>query len=163
MTSVRTHPDSIAAGTGMDAVTLLVEDLDLQTRYYHDALALDVIDNPADRLVDTGRQEVVTLGRGRTPLIVLRHAPGLPRPAFGQAGLFHTAILFDDQAGLAATLASIRRRCSSSIAAWTPPHWTKSCGSTTASTSTAPSVLAARRAAKCKAVRASGLSSITTR
>jgi len=101
------RPDSIAAGTGMDAVTLLVEDLDLQTRYYHDALALDVIEDPADRLVGNGRRDVVTLGRGGTPLVVLRHTPGLPRPASGQAGLYHTAILFDEQAGLAATLASI--------------------------------------------------------
>jgi catechol 2,3-dioxygenase len=101
------RPDSIAAGTGMDAVTLLVENLDLQTRYYHDALALDVIENPADRLVGSGRRDVVTLGRGGTPLVVLRHTPDLPRPASGQAGLYHTAFLFDEQAGLAATLASI--------------------------------------------------------
>jgi catechol 2,3-dioxygenase len=99
--------DAIAAGTSMDAVTLLVEDLDLEMRYYHDALALDVIENPVDRLVGSSRPDVVTLGRGRTPLVVLRHAPGLPRPAAGQAGLFHTAILFDEPAGLAATLASV--------------------------------------------------------
>ena len=115
MTIVRTHPDSIAAGTGMDAVTLLVEDLDVQTRFYHDVLALDAIDNPADRLVGTGTREVVTLGRGRTPLVVLRHAPGLPRPAIGQAGLFHTAILFDDRAGLAATLASVATQAPNSL------------------------------------------------
>jgi catechol 2,3-dioxygenase len=101
------RPDSIASGTGMDAVTLLVEDLDLEMRYYHEALALDVIENPLDRFVGAGRGDVVTLGRGQTPLVVLRRAPGLPRPALGQAGLFHTAVLFDDAAGLAATLASV--------------------------------------------------------
>ncbi|CAN5406047.1 VOC family protein [soil metagenome] len=105
--------DSLAAGTGMDAVTLLVEDLDVQTRYYHDALALDIIEDPADRLVAGGRRDVVTLGRGGTPLVVLRHTPGLPRPARGQAGLYHTAILFDDRAGLAATLASIAAKAPS--------------------------------------------------
>ncbi|MGV8977361.1 MAG: VOC family protein [Cellulomonas sp.] len=101
------RPDSIAAGTAMDAVTLLVEDLDLQTRYYHEALAFDVIDDPAGRIVGSGKRDAVTLGRGDTPLVVLRHTPGLPRPARGQAGLYHTAILFDERAGLAATLASI--------------------------------------------------------
>jgi catechol 2,3-dioxygenase len=107
MPPTATGPDSIAAGTSMDAVTLLVEDLDLELRYYRDALALDVIEDPAGRLAGSPRPDVVTLGRGQTPLVVLRHAPGLPRPAVGQAGLFHTAILFDNPAGLAATLASV--------------------------------------------------------
>lgn len=101
------RPDAIAAGTGLDAVTLLVGDLDLQTRYYRDALALDVIAQPAERLEGAGRGDVVTLGRGSTPLVILRHTPDLPPARRGQAGLFHTALLFDDQAGLAATLASV--------------------------------------------------------
>jgi catechol 2,3-dioxygenase len=52
----------------------------------------------------------VTLGRGVVPLVILRHTPGLPRPRRGQAGLFHTAILFDDEAGLAAAVASVASR-----------------------------------------------------
>ena len=68
-----------------------------------------------------------------------------------------------DLADRGATTPSMRRRCSSSIAAWTPPHWTKSCGSTIAEHFDRPSVLAARRAAKRSATRASALSSITTR
>ena len=38
----------------------------------------------------------------------------------------------------ALTTPSMRSRCSSSIAAWTPPNWTKSCGSTMPSTSIRP-------------------------
>jgi catechol 2,3-dioxygenase len=99
--------DSIAAGTGLDAVTLLVADLDLLTRYYRDAIGLDVIERPDARLIGTDRPDVVTLGRRGTPLVILRHTPDLPRAQRGQAGLFHTAILFDDRASLAATLASV--------------------------------------------------------
>ena len=102
-----TAHDAIAAGTGMDAVTLLVGDLDLQTRFYRDALALQVIEAPADRHADVAGPATVTLGRGGVPLIVLRHSPDLPPAQRGSAGLFHTALLFDDQAGLAATLASV--------------------------------------------------------
>ncbi|ROS31070.1 VOC family protein [Cellulomonas sp. PhB150] len=103
------HPhDSIAAGTAMDAVTLLVGDLDRQLRFYRDGLALSVVEQPADRFA-TGPATVV-LGRGTTPLVVLKHTPDLPPAARGSAGLFHTAILFDDEAGLAATLASLAQR-----------------------------------------------------
>jgi len=102
--------DSIAAGTGMDAVTLLVGDLDRQLRFYRDGLALDVVDDPGERFGDTRRAGTVTLGRGSTPLIVLQHTPDLPPAVRGSAGLFHTALLFDDQAGLAATLASVAQR-----------------------------------------------------
>lgn len=101
--------ESIAAGTGMDAVTLLVADLDLQTRYYRDGLALEVVEHPDARLLGTDRPDVVTLGRGGRPLVILRHTPDLPRARRGSAGLFHTALLFEDQATLAATLASVAR------------------------------------------------------
>jgi catechol 2,3-dioxygenase len=103
------HPhDSIAAGTAMDAVTLLVGDLDRQLRFYRDALALSVIDGPGDRF--DGGPATVALGRAGTPLVILRHTPDLPPAQRGAAGLFHTAILFDDEAGLAATLASLAQR-----------------------------------------------------
>ncbi|QHT56176.1 VOC family protein [Cellulomonas sp. H30R-01] len=105
----RAPHDSIAAGTGMDAVTLLVGDLDRQLRFYRDAIGLDVLPDPGERFGDT-RPDVVTLGRGTTPLVVLRHTPDLPPAQRGAAGLFHTALLFDDRAGLAATLASVAQR-----------------------------------------------------
>ena len=100
-------PESIAAGTGMDAVTLLVGDLDTQLRFYRDVLRLAVVEQPVDRLGSGPAQ--VTLGRGATPLVVLRHTPDLPPARRGSAGLFHTALLFGDRSDLAETLASVAR------------------------------------------------------
>lgn len=82
----------------MDTVTLHVEDLTGMVAFYRDALGLTVIDDA---------KGVVRLGRGNTPLVALQHTPGLPLPARGQAGLFHTALLFPDDAGVASTLASV--------------------------------------------------------
>jgi catechol 2,3-dioxygenase len=90
----------LPAGTGMDSVTLHVGDLAAMTGYYRDAVGLAVLAEGDGFRV---------LGRGATPVLVLRHTPGLPRPARGQAGLFHTAILFDDRADLAASVLSTAR------------------------------------------------------
>ena len=70
-----------------------------------------------------------------------------------------------DSSSLAALVASAsaRSRDSSSIVAWTPPNATKSCLGTSARICTVPSVLAARRAAKRNAERASCVSSMITR
>ncbi|MEE6296553.1 VOC family protein [Georgenia wangjunii] len=84
----------------MGAVTLLVGDLDGLTAYYRDALGLTVL-----RAV--GNE--VTLGRGTSPLVVLRHDPTLPSGSRRSAGLFHTAILFADHAALAAAVLSAVR------------------------------------------------------
>jgi catechol 2,3-dioxygenase len=92
--------DLLAASTGMDAVTLRVGDLALMSSYYRDALALDPISE---------RGSTVVLGRGATPLVVLEHTPGLPAPSRTQAGLFHTALLFDTSAGLAQTVRQAAR------------------------------------------------------
>ena len=107
LSPTRAH-DTIAADTGMDAVTLLVGDLDRQLRFYRDGLALQVLDRPGDRF--TTGPATVTLGRGTTPLVILQHTPDLPPAVRGAAGLFHTAILFDDEGALAATLASVAQR-----------------------------------------------------
>jgi len=94
----------------MDAVTLLVADLDAQLRFYRDTLRLEVLDEPFERLAEPRGSARVTLGRGGVPLVVLRHTPDLPPPRPGSAGLFHTALVFDDRADLAATLLSVARR-----------------------------------------------------
>ena len=88
--------DLLAASTGMNAVTLHVGDLRLMSSYYREALALEPISEQGDTVV---------LGRGSTPLVRLTHTPGLPVPARNQAGLFHTALLFEDKPSLAATVA----------------------------------------------------------
>jgi len=90
--------DLLAADTGMGAVTLRVADLDTMVAYYRDGVGLAVLTN-------TGGTAV--LGRGTTPIVVLEHAPAMRHAAPHEAGLFHTAILFDTQADLAAALYSV--------------------------------------------------------
>lgn len=90
--------DLLAADTGMGAVTLRVADLDTMVGYYRDGVGLAV-------LVHDGGTAV--LGRGTTPIVVLEHTPAMRQAAPHEAGLFHTAILFDTQADLAAALYSV--------------------------------------------------------
>lgn len=88
------HPD-----TQMDAVTLRVGDLDLMSGYYGEAFALNPIEERT-----RGREVHRVLGRGDVPMMRLVHTPELPEVNPREAGLFHTAFLFDTQASLAATV-----------------------------------------------------------
>lgn len=90
--------DLLAADTGMGAVTLRVADLDRMIGFYTEGVRLSV-------LTDDGA--VAVLGRGTTPIVVLEHAPAMRHAAPHEAGLFHTAILFDTRADLAAALYSV--------------------------------------------------------
>lgn len=92
--------EKLAADTGMGPVMLLVGDLDAMTAYYRDVVTLEVLDAEGD---------AVTLGRAGRPIVVLRHEPALRHATPGSAGLFHTAILFETQAALAAALYSVAR------------------------------------------------------
>lgn len=89
--------------TEMDALTLHVGDLENMTDYYAEALALSPIEETVRR---AGHSETVhrVLGRGDKALIKLVGTPGLPAVDPRQAGLFHTAFLFDSKAALAATV-----------------------------------------------------------
>lgn len=89
----------LAATTSMDAVTLHVGDLEGMSGYYTDALALEPLEERS-----RGRQVHRVLGRGTTPMVRLVHTPDLPGVDPRQAGLFHTAFLFDDGPALAATV-----------------------------------------------------------
>jgi catechol 2,3-dioxygenase len=91
----------LAADTAMGPVTLLVADLDAMMAYYRDAVTLTVINEGPGR---------VTMGRGTTPLVILEHSPQLRHASPGQAGLFHTAILFDSERALAAAVYSVATR-----------------------------------------------------
>lgn len=93
--------DKLAADTGMGAVTLKVADLDAMIHYYTRAVPLRL-------LAQHGAGAV--LGRGSTPVVVLEHAPELRHASPGQAGLYHTAILFETEAALAAAIASVARQ-----------------------------------------------------
>ncbi|MGQ7787933.1 VOC family protein [Nesterenkonia sp. K-15-9-6] len=85
--------------TGMDAVTLRVGDLDVMSAYYETALAMKPLQERA-----RGQEVHRVLGRGITPMVRLIHTPELPGVDPREAGLFHTAFLFEDEASLAATV-----------------------------------------------------------
>ena len=95
-----TSEDLLAADTAMGPVTLLVANLDAMADYYRDAVALQVLGAEENR---------VTLGRGARRVIVLEHSPSLKQAGPRDAGLFHTAILFDTEAALAAAVYSTAR------------------------------------------------------
>jgi len=85
--------------TAMDAVTLRVGDLSTMSSYYSDALAFEPLEERA-----RGNEVHRVLGRGGTPMLRLIETPNLPAVDPRQAGLFHTAFLFDDASALAATV-----------------------------------------------------------
>lgn len=98
--------DLLAADTSMGAVTLRVADLDAMTAYYRDAVTLSLLSQEQGRSV-LGRPN--PLGGG-TPIVVLEHAPELKHAGPREAGLFHTAILFETESDLAAAVYSVANR-----------------------------------------------------
>ncbi|MCC3271176.1 VOC family protein [Arthrobacter zhangbolii] len=92
--------DLLPSDLSMGTVMLKVGDMAKVSAYYRGALGLEVVAE-----ADAG----LYLGRGAVPLVHLAPAPGLQVASRGEAGLFHTAILFEDQASLAATVASAAR------------------------------------------------------
>ncbi|MFP5368614.1 MAG: VOC family protein, partial [Actinomycetes bacterium] len=97
MTKQANSQDLLPAELTMGTVMLKVGDMKLMTDYYQRALGLDVVAEQDGGLY---------FGRLNTPLVHLSPAPGLNLPGRGEAGLFHTALLFDSQAALAATIAT---------------------------------------------------------
>jgi catechol 2,3-dioxygenase len=89
----------LSADTSMGAVTLRVGDLEGMSSYYSTAFAMEPIEERS-----RGREVHRVLGRGATPLVRLIHTPDLPGVDRRQAGLFHTAFLFDGPASLSATV-----------------------------------------------------------
>ena len=79
---------------------LRVGDLEMMSTYYSNALAMEPIEEAS-----RGNEIHRVLGRGTTPMVKLVATPGLPAVDPRQAGLFHTAFLYEDQASLAATVA----------------------------------------------------------
>ena len=93
--------DLLAADTMMGAVTLRVADLDAMTAYYRDGIGLRVL---------AAEGPVVTLGRGATAVVILEHSPELKHASPRDAGLFHTAILFETEEALAGAVYSVAQR-----------------------------------------------------
>lgn len=89
--------DLLPAELTMGTVMLKVGDMKTMNDYYQRALGLDVVAEQDGGLY---------LGRVGKPLVHLAPAAGLQVPGRGEAGLFHTAILFEDQPSLAATVAT---------------------------------------------------------
>ncbi|MFK4731161.1 VOC family protein [Agromyces mediolanus] len=85
----------------MGAVTLRVADLDGMIRYYRDGVTLELLSHDGP---------VAVLGRGSTPIIVLEHAPELRHASPRDAGLYHTAILFDTREALATAIYAVASR-----------------------------------------------------
>ncbi|MFP7364527.1 VOC family protein [Corynebacterium callunae] len=90
---------SINDNTFMDAVSLRVGDLEGMSSYYSAILSLE----PMEEKV-RGKEVHRVLGRNGTPLLRLISTPNLPGVDPRQAGLYHTAFLFDTQESLAATV-----------------------------------------------------------
>lgn len=98
MTTTLNTDNIISADTSMGAVTLKVRDLDAMTKYYHEGIGLDVLTQAGDTTV---------LGSAGQALVILERSPLLQHAPATAAGLFHTAILYPTQAGLARALYSI--------------------------------------------------------
>jgi catechol 2,3-dioxygenase len=76
----------------IEAVTLVVRDIDRMTSFYRDVIGLAV-------LHDAGNS--VTLGNDGVSLITLRSDPQAQAPREGAPGLFHTAFLLPERRDLA--------------------------------------------------------------
>ncbi|WP_285313425.1 VOC family protein [Pseudarthrobacter sp. fls2-241-R2A-168] len=100
MTAEAATQDLLPADLTMGTVMLKVGDMKVMTDYYQRALGLEVVAEQDGGLY---------LGRLQKPLVHLAPAPGLNLPGRGEAGLFHTALLFENQADLAATIATAAR------------------------------------------------------
>jgi catechol 2,3-dioxygenase len=98
--------DQLAADTAMGAVTLNVADLDAMTAYYRDGVGLDVLRAEGPRVSLGRRGGAGDLDRD---IVILVQTPELRHAAPHEAGLFHTAILFDSEAALAAAIYSVAR------------------------------------------------------
>ncbi|MCO5295020.1 MAG: VOC family protein [Homoserinimonas sp.] len=97
----RNAQDLLAAETGMGAVTLLVADLDRMIAFYRDGVGLTLLEQSGD---------TATLGRPGRPSILLKLSRELSHAPESAAGLYHTAIVFDEKSDLASAVYSVARK-----------------------------------------------------
>jgi len=88
----------LPANISMGAVTLRVANLDLITDFYTRGVGLTVIQElPSSRI----------LSGTNSASLILEHMPQLKHAGPSEAGLFHSAFLFESQAQLSAAVASV--------------------------------------------------------
>ena len=92
---------TLASSTHMGRLELRVRDLGKQLTFYTEGVGLTPL---AD---DAG---AVTLGLGSTPVVRLTEAPDLRPARRNEAGLFHTAVVFDQLPALASSLVSMYQK-----------------------------------------------------
>lgn len=91
----------LPANTAMGAVTLWIADLDSMICYYRDGVGLDLLSQSKDRAV---------LGYQSTEIVILELKPMMKQASPHEAGLFHTAILFPNEAALAKAVYSVAQK-----------------------------------------------------
>ncbi|WP_258566666.1 VOC family protein [Leucobacter luti] len=97
--------DGLPAETAMGVNELKVRDLAAVRAYYEDAIGLSILEERAGEAL---------LGLAKTPLIRLTESKEpLPKP--DDAGLYHTAILYPDEATLAQTLLRVAEQAPASF------------------------------------------------
>lgn len=96
-----TAPLGMPARTEMGPVALWVADLDTMITYYRDAVGLELLSHEGP---------VAVLGTPHSIVLRLEHHPELVYASSGQAGLFHTAIVYPTQSALARAVYSVASR-----------------------------------------------------
>lgn len=90
--------ERLAAETAMGTLELRVRDMDVMLDYYTNGVGLTPLRSESGAAV---------LGLGDTEIVRLTEARDLRPARSGDAGLFHTAVLFDDAASLARSMESM--------------------------------------------------------
>lgn len=91
----------LPSNSAMGAVTLWVADLAKMIAYYRDAVGLTLFSEIGGR---------ATLGQGENTILILEQKSGMKHASPHEAGLFHTAILFESQAALARAVATVAQK-----------------------------------------------------
>lgn len=95
--------DSLAADTHMGRLELRVADMATQLAYYTDGVGLVPLSEEPG---------AITLGHSGTPIVRLTESRDLRPARRGEAGLFHTAVVYDDPKDLAKTILPLFERYS---------------------------------------------------
>ena len=98
---------TLAPETHMGRLELRVKNLGAQLAFYTDGVGLEpLLDEPG----------AVTLGHGSTPIVRLTESKDLRPARPNEAGLFHTAVVYDDPKALAKSLVSMYTRYANTYA-----------------------------------------------